>query len=316
MHHLIAATACLIFASIAGAGTLQVPIDYPTIGEAIAAAEQGDTIAIAAGTYLESDLFIEDADLTISGAVFPDGSPAVKIDGQSSQNILLAIGLVGATGATVENLIFTGSTGNALWIYQHSPTIRNCTFVENVSEFQGTAVWSSSTEAVFEDCRFIGNIAGANGNIVHTKGVTGLRSGDNGSPTFRDCLFENNSGSSILLGLYWDARLEDCLFHNNAAASILQTYQGSMTLLNTIICENQGDPINGDWIDQGGNYLGEVCPADCVGDLNGDQTIGVDDLLALLEVYLVNADGDCDGDDDTDVDDLLLLIGVFGQNCS
>ena len=306
---------CLMLTGIAGADTLQVPSDYPTIGEAIAAAEPGDTIAIAAGTYFESDLFIEDSNLTISGAVFPDGSPAVKIDGQSSQNILLAIGLVGATGATVENLIFTGSTGNALWIYHHAPTIRNCTFVENVSEFQGTAVWSSSTEAVFEDCRFISNVAGGNGNIVHAKGVTGLRSGDNGSPTFRDCLFENNSGSSILLSLYWDARLEGCVFHNNAAASILQTYQGSMTLLNTLICENQGDPINGDWIDEGGNFLGEVCPTDCMGDFNGDQTIGVDDLLSLLEAYLVNAGGDCDGDDDTDVDDLLLLIGVFGENC-
>ncbi|MCH2153246.1 MAG: right-handed parallel beta-helix repeat-containing protein [Phycisphaerales bacterium] len=306
---------CLVLTGIAGADTLQVPSDYPTIGDAIAAAQQGDTIAIAAGTYFESDLFIADADITITGDVFPDGSPAVKIDGESTNNILLAIGLAGATGATVENLIFTGSTGNALWIYHHSPTIRNCTFVENVSEFQGAAVWSSSTEAIFEDCRFIGNVAEANGNIVHTKGVTGLGSGDNGSPTFRDCLFENNSGSSILLSLYWDARLEDCDFQNNAAASILQTYQGSMTLLNTLICENQGDPINGDWIDEGGNFLGEVCPADCMGDFNGDQTIGVDDLLSLLEAYLVNADGDCDGDDDTDVDDLLLLIGVFGQNC-
>ena len=140
------------------------PADFSTIQEAIAAANQGDTIEIAGGSYGESDLFIADADITLIGAVNPDGSPAVKIDGQSTQNILLGIGLAAATGATVENLIFTGSTGNALWIYHHAPTIRNCTFVENSSEFQGTAVWTSSTEAVFESCRFIGNTATDNKN--------------------------------------------------------------------------------------------------------------------------------------------------------
>ena len=51
-----------------------------------------------------------------------------------------------------------------------------------------------------------------------------------------------------------------------------------------------------------------------MGDLNGDASVGVDDLLALLESYQAGADGDCDGDGDTDVDDLPLLVSAWG-NC-
>ena len=75
------------------------------------AAVNGDTIFIAAGTYNESDLFIEDANIVITGEVNAEGEPLVTIDGGGDSNILIAIGVVGATGATVENIVFTGSTG-------------------------------------------------------------------------------------------------------------------------------------------------------------------------------------------------------------
>ena len=56
-----------------------------------------------------------------------------------------------------------------------------------------------------------------------------------------------------------------------------------------------------------------VGPADCIGDLDGNGEVGVDDLLSLLAAYQTNADGDCDDDGDTDVDDLLVLIGGWGD---
>ena len=53
-------------------------------------------------------------------------------------------------------------------------------------------------------------------------------------------------------------------------------------------------------------------------DLDGDGTIGVDDLLQLLGVYGV-ACGDCpedlDGSGVVDIDDLLQLLSVYGTDC-
>ena len=147
-------------------GTINVPGDQPSIAAAINAANDGDTIFIEAGIYDEADLFIQSADISIIGALNADGSPAVTLDGQLTHQILLGIGIAGASGATIENVTFTGSLGNALWIYHHSPTIRNCVFMGNSAETQGTAVWSSSTEAIFESCQFIDNNGGDNGIIV------------------------------------------------------------------------------------------------------------------------------------------------------
>ena len=50
----------------------------------------------------------------------------------------------------------------------------------------------------------------------------------------------------------------------------------------------------------------------CSGDFDGDGSVDVDDVLALLASYLLNGDGDCDDDGDTDVDDLLILLGNYG----
>jgi serine protease AprX len=54
---------------------------------------------------------------------------------------------------------------------------------------------------------------------------------------------------------------------------------------------------------------------DCVGDLNGDGSVGQDDLGILLGAYGNSADGDIDGDGDTDQADLGALLGAYGTDC-
>ncbi len=53
----------------------------------------------------------------------------------------------------------------------------------------------------------------------------------------------------------------------------------------------------------------------CPGDLNGNNTVNVNDLLQLIKFYETGDGGDCDGDGDTDVNDVLLLIENWGE-CS
>ncbi|MDP7029022.1 MAG: plastocyanin/azurin family copper-binding protein [Phycisphaerales bacterium] len=56
----------------------------------------------------------------------------------------------------------------------------------------------------------------------------------------------------------------------------------------------------------------------CAGDLDGDGTVGVDDLLGLLAAYGDTCTGcpeDINGDGEVGVDDLLELLGVYGTSC-
>ena len=54
---------------------------------------------------------------------------------------------------------------------------------------------------------------------------------------------------------------------------------------------------------------------DCPGDMNGDNVVNVEDILAVLASFGLDGNGDADGDGDTDVEDLLLVIGEFGLSC-
>ncbi|MDP6158985.1 MAG: hypothetical protein QF534_09100 [Phycisphaerales bacterium] len=55
------------------------------------------------------------------------------------------------------------------------------------------------------------------------------------------------------------------------------------------------------------------CEEQCVGDINGDGTTGVDDLLAVIAVYgTTDPSGDVDGNGVVDVADLLLVIDAWG----
>jgi len=58
---------------------------------------------------------------------------------------------------------------------------------------------------------------------------------------------------------------------------------------------------------------------ECVGDLNGDRTVGLDDLAVLLTNFgapdAMPEDGDVDGDADVDLADLTLLLAAFGTTC-
>ncbi len=73
-----------------------------------------------------------------------------------------------------------------------------------------------------------------------------------------------------------------------------------------------------------GEWMGWVncdevtCDQDCIGDLDGDGTIGVDDLLQMLSAYGVACGAcpeDLDGSGVVDVDDLLQLLSVYGTDC-
>ena len=60
--------------------------------------------------------------------------------------------------------------------------------------------------------------------------------------------------------------------------------------------------------------------AECPGDLDGDNEVGIADLAELLANYGTTSgaayeDGDLDGDGDVDVADLAELLSLYGTTC-
>jgi polyhydroxybutyrate depolymerase len=66
------------------------------------------------------------------------------------------------------------------------------------------------------------------------------------------------------------------------------------------------------------NFFDGLSVAPCLGDLDGSNTVDVEDLLALLSEYGTctgECAGDLDSDGDVDVSDLLLIIDRWGAAC-
>ncbi|QAA76238.1 MAG: hypothetical protein BIP78_0472 [Candidatus Bipolaricaulis sibiricus] len=115
-------TGLALLVSMTGlAATINVPGDYPTIQAAISAAEPGDTIIVAAGTYIEN-LNITKA-VTISGV----GKDLVILQPKSAG---YGIGVSGAgNNVTIENITITA--GNARHFLVHVSGVLNFT-IQNV----------------------------------------------------------------------------------------------------------------------------------------------------------------------------------------
>ncbi|MDP7005096.1 MAG: hypothetical protein QF718_02650, partial [Phycisphaerales bacterium] len=76
--------------------------------------------------------------------------------------------------------------------------------------------------------------------------------------------------------------------------------------------------IGGPWLEPDGEaqfYDGFVTSCECVGDLNGDNTVGVTDLLQLIGEWGLceNCAEDLDGNGFVDVSDILQLISYWGD---
>ncbi len=72
----------------------------------------------------------------------------------------------------------------------------------------------------------------------------------------------------------------------------------------------------GEWL--GWDIVCEDVSCTCDGDIDGDGTVGVNDLLALLAKYGDTCTGcpeDIDGDGTIGVNDLLGLLDIYGTNC-
>lgn len=231
---LVLSLAITVFATEGGEQPLEPPQEETQQGEtpvvvstleelqaAVAAAEDGDTIAVSAEVTLDGVALETDKDITItradtygSGALFRMKNGA-KLSGLNLTETKYSKVIITESSAensiTIENCHFNGDTetagtfidiyaglsgssvqinrctfegaGNSVIVSKNrvNLTLVDCSFSENKSGSQGGAIRSSATTTL-EDCVFTGNSALAGGAIF-----------SDGILTITNCQFDNNS---------------------------------------------------------------------------------------------------------------------------
>lgn len=143
------------------AGTMiAVPLDYPTITDALAAAGVNDTVLVAPGVYYERDLAI------------PYGVPMLSVGGPEStvvdaQGIGSVVRLVGSgeRGArTIEGFTITGGADSGIRIADGTLVVRDCVIAGN-SATDGGGINAEYAGVCLENCDVSDNTAGSGGGV-------------------------------------------------------------------------------------------------------------------------------------------------------
>jgi CxxC motif-containing protein (DUF1111 family)/subtilisin-like proprotein convertase family protein len=336
------------------ANTRFVPSAYASIGGAIDAAVAGDVVWIAPGTYAET-INPRGKAITIHG----DG-PSVIIDGTTLTDTLLMVKGGEGPGTVIENLVFrngrvgaslitspTLRVGGGAYIESASPTIRNCIFEQNRSQYGGGGYFYKFNGLV-DSCTFRSNTALEDGG-----GLQLFDGADDGRAVVKNSLFElnvsgNNGGGLHLVSVGGHA-LQNCVIRQNQAqvhfGGGISWYRygpiptpadpltvdacdiedntaggsgGGIYVHNpevgasihaSTVCRNLPNNVVGPYTNAGGN---EFCS--CFADLNHDGIVNGGDLGIVLGAWGQSTVGDLNGDGVVTGADIGLLLGAWG-NC-
>ncbi len=209
----------------ARAATLNVPsASYPTIQAGITAAQPGDMVLVADGTYTGPG----NVDLDFGGkaitVVSVNGAGSTVINCQGSSNaphraFLFHSGETSATtvsGFTLENGYAPADAspgdGGAVTVTSGSPTFLNCVFSGSAASAYGGALYVGSGSSItLAHCTFTGNAAqyggAVNGEASSALSVSG-------------CSFQSNTATASAGAVHCSAvTFTDCVFSGNAASS-------------------------------------------------------------------------------------------------
>ena len=182
--------ATLMFTGTSFAETINVPGDQPTIAAAISASVNGDVIAIAAGTYYEHSLNPNGKAITIQGTLNKDESLATTIDAQQGGAVFVIESGEGVN-TVIQDLVITGGFGfnshggGISCQYESSPTIINCTIVDNKSFNRGGGITCSyNCNPAISNCTIEGNTGFGTGGGIFCYYYS--------SPTISDCTLSGN----------------------------------------------------------------------------------------------------------------------------
>ena len=249
--------------------------DFTDPAAATESAMSGDTIEIAAGTYLLENTVGFGANgpvanVTIRGAVGSDGQPVTVLDGQG---LLIPLGVVYADQALIENLVITNGYG----------------------DYGGGSRFIASPNVTVRNCHFVGNHANWNGGGVRLSLDTTL--------TLVDCVISDNTADHP----QWGGQSYGAGVHNSdAAVTLVRT-----RVCENVESADPGRQVSGVQPENLGGCIEDDCNS-CnttdQADLDFNGSVDVVDLLLLLENWSGSGSGDIDASGVVDVADVLLLL--------
>ncbi len=255
--------------------------------------------------------------VTITGCTFLENTTS---DSQGGGAIRYGFSVAGAN-LNLSDCLFaanSAATGGAISA-DGVANIVDCTFEENQASSGGAIrIWNGS----IQDTHIRNNAAtsetGGGGGVVKIGG---------GTVTIANTLIDGNSavvGGAIQHQAGTLTVTNSTISGNSAdsgAGAAKSGTFGELLFQSTVFCENDPDHIEGPWTDLGGNEFLDECPLPIPGDLDGDGSVGVQDLLLLLGAWGSCDDctpgksmcfGDLDGDCTVGVADLLMLLANWG----
>ena len=304
---------------------INIPSDYTTIQAGIDAANNGDTILVQPGTYVEAINFIGknititslvsttgdtsyisqtiiDANQTSTAATFNNSEDTTAcLNGLTVQNGMATYGGgINCDGAkpTLSNLIVkdnsTDGCGGGIYCSNSDPIIKNSIISSNSSDWMGAGIYLTNSDPQLENLIIKNNTDNGGG----AGGIDCYAS----SPNIRNITIRNNYGDYCAGGLdfsyYSNPYLENVNVINNVSGhnigGILCSEYSNPIIVNSIVAYNKGSSISGNGI--GANYYAD--PQVRYSNFYANQTANFDgDFIndSLGVNVTVNANGDsCD----------------------
>lgn len=259
---------------------LRAPADYPTIQDAIDAAENGDTVLIADGTYTgpgNHDVDFHGKAITVRSENGPDNC-IIDCQGTATQLHRAFHFKTGETFSSVlAGLTITGGCaveGGAVKCQAGSPTIRDCVFRGNASLTAGGAILNEYSSPVISGCLFQAN------NARWFGGALANYDGTDASVT--NCLFALNTadyGGAVESEIS-GGTIINCTFSRNSAdyGGAIEVYgDPKPTVVNSILWANTAPE---------GPQIWGSCPvlySDVQGSWPGLGNINADPIFAAAE---------------------------------
>lgn len=208
----------------AGATMFFVPEEIATVGGALGAASDGDTVEVSPGTYYETELDYAGKAVVLQSTNPKDSlvvattviqgdytAPMVLFEtGEDFTSILQGVTITG--GASLSNP--PPWRGGGITCHLASPTIRNCVIIANYAADEGGGIFIHGGDPLIEDCVLRSNEAELSGGGGVYMSYSSAR--------FRRCVFEGNRtlggvGGAAAIEFYSAATFEDCCFSGNSA---------------------------------------------------------------------------------------------------
>jgi len=279
--------------------TIRVPLDAPTIQQAIDRARPADTVLVDEGVYAGPVDFQgkaitvratgNRASTVIDGSSV-DGSVVRATSGENEIALLQGFTIRNGTAGTLVN---GQRVGGGMFVQNASPTIRDCAFVSNAAD-AGGGLAAINSHLVIDGCTFSTNTAGTGGGLWL----------DNGLPNVTNCVISDNTVAGHGGGLYatpLPGQLPNALLSGNTVCGNASGDAGRTNVW--ALFEDSGNTI-----------------CDCVGDVDGNGVTDTADISLTLLFFgsetdpdFIQPDQDMNGTVNTG--DVSLLLLNFGS-CS